>query len=323
MNKRFIAIVAILLIAVGFAGAAPKYNWKLASVLPDSHPVHQALVFFADELARKSNGDIKLTLFPAGQLGQEKDYIEAIKIGSLEFAKVSSGPVGQYAPTFQVISLPLIWRNLDHQHNVLQGAIGKRLMADLDKAGYKGLAFMDAGFRSITASKPIYTPADLKGLKIRVMQSKPLIDTINALGGNAVPMGQSEVYSALQTKVIDGWENNEPTVLSFNMQEVAKYYRYTRHSSIPDFLMMNKKLFDGLPKNLQTIIEQTAFEAMQKHNKLWGDMIDKTVADLKAKGMIFNEVKDVTEFQKAVGGVWKEFEPVVGKDLIDAIVAAK
>jgi len=324
MNKKLISIAAILLIAVSFAGAAPKYNWKLASVLPDTHPVHQALVFFADELARKSNGDIKLTLFPAGQLGQENDYIQAIKIGSLEFAKVSSGPVGQYAPTFQVISLPLIWRNLDHQHNVLQGAIGARLMADLDKAGYKGLAFMDAGFRSISNSKrPIYTPADLKGLKIRVMQSKPLIDTINALGGNAVPMGQSEVYSALQTKVIDGWENNEPTVLSFNMQEVSKYFSYTRHSSIPDFLMMNKKLFDSLPANIQTMVEQTALEAMQKHNKLWGEMIDKTVSDLKAKGMLFNEVKDVTEFQRAVSGVWKEFEPIVGKDLIDAIVAAK
>ncbi len=323
MNKKLVSIATILLIAVMFAGAAPKYNWKLASVLPDTHPVHQALVYFADELARKSNGDIKITLFPAGQLGQEKDYIEAIKVGSLEFAKVSSGPVGQYAPTFQVISLPFIWRNLDHQHHVLQGAIGARLMADLDKAGFKGLAFMDAGFRSITATKPIYTPADLKGMKIRVMQSKPLIDTINALGGNAVPMGQSEVYSALQTRVIDGWENNEPTVLSFNMQEVAKYFSYTRHSSIPDFLMMNKKLFDSLPKNIQTMIEETAKDAMQKHNKLWGDMIDQTVVDLKAKGMIFNEVTDITQFQKAVGGVWKEFEPMVGKDLIDAIVAAK
>lgn len=324
MSRKLFSVVAILIIAAGLAGAAPKYNWKLASVLPDTHPVHQALVFFADELAKKSNGDIKVTLFPAGQLGQEKDYIEAIKIGSLELAKVSSGPVGQYAPTFQVISLPLIWRNLDHQHKVLQGAIGDRLMADLGKTGIKGLAFMDAGFRSISNSvRPINSPADLKGLKIRVMQSKPLIDTVNALGGNAVPMGQSEVYSALQTKVIDGWENNEPTVLSFNMQEVSKYFSYTRHSSIPDFLMMSKKVFDGLPKNLQLIVEATALEAMDKHNDLWGKMIDKTVADLKAKGMIFNEIKDVSEFQKAVSGVWKEFEPVVGKDLIDAIVNAK
>jgi len=305
-------------------GAAPKYNWKLASVLPESHPVHKALVFFADKMAERTQGDVKVTLFPAGQLGQEKDYIEGVKIGSIELTKVSAGPMGQYAPTLQVLSLPFIWRDLDHQHKVLQGPIGERLMKDMEKEGFKGLAFLDAGFRSITTSKgPIYTPADLKGLKIRVMQSKPLIDTINALGATAVPMGQSEVYTALQTKVIDGWENNEPTVLSFNMQEVAKYFSYTRHSSIPDVLIMSKRVFDKAPKNIQDAVLATAKDTIQEHNKLWALMIDDTIKQLKAKGMIFNEVKDIKEFQKAASGVWKEFEPIVGRDLIDAIVNTK
>ncbi len=310
--------------AVFTTGAAPKYNWKLASVLPESHPVHKALVFFADKMAERTQGDVKVTLFPAGQLGQEKDYIEGVKIGSIELTKVSAGPMGQYAPTLQVLSLPFIWRDLDHQHKVLQGPIGERLMKDMEKEGFKGLAFLDAGFRSITTSKgPIYTPADLKGLKIRVMQSKPLIDTINALGATAVPMGQSEVYTALQTKVIDGWENNEPTVLSFNMQEVAKYFSYTRHSSIPDVLIMSKRVFDKAPKNIQDAVLATAKDTIQEHNKLWALMIDDTIKQLKAKGMIFNEVKDIKEFQKAASGVWKEFEPIVGRDLIDAIVNTK
>jgi tripartite ATP-independent transporter DctP family solute receptor len=235
MKRKSIFLIVLLIVVAFTAGAAPKYNWKLASVLPESHPVHKALVFFADKMAERTNGDVKITLFPAGQLGQEKDYIEGVKIGSIELTKVSAGPMGQYAPTLQVVSLPFIWRDLDHQHKVLQGPIGERLMKDMEKEGFKGLAFLDAGFRSVTTAKgPIYTPADLKGLKIRVMQSKPLIDTINALGATAVPMGQSEVYTALQTRVIDGWENNEPTVLSFNMQEVAKYYSYTRHTSIPE-----------------------------------------------------------------------------------------
>jgi tripartite ATP-independent transporter DctP family solute receptor len=307
-----------------FLSAAPKYQWKLASVLPESHPVHKALVFFADKMAERTSGDVKITLFPAGQLGQEKDYIEGAKLGSLEFTKVSAGPMGQYTPSLQVVSLPFIWRDLNHQHKVLQGPIGQRLLADTEKYGFKGLAFLDAGFRSITTSKgPINTPADLKGLKIRVMQSKPLIDTINALGGNAVPMGQSEVYTALQTKVIDGWENNEPTVLSFNMQEVSKYYSYTRHSSIPDFFMMSKRTFDAAPKNVQEAILKTSQDMIGEHNKLWAAMIDDTVKQLKAKGMIFNEVKDVREFQNAIAKVWKEFEPTVGKDLIDAIANAK
>ncbi|MBP7495680.1 MAG: TRAP transporter substrate-binding protein [Spirochaetales bacterium] len=324
MKRKSIFLIGLLVMAVFTTGAAPKYNWKLASVLPESHPVHKALVFFADKMAERTQGDVKVTLFPAGQLGQEKDYIEGVKIGSIELTKVSAGPMGQYAPTLQVLSLPFIWRDLDHQHKVLQGPIGERLMKDMEKEGFKGLAFLDAGFRSITTSKgPIYTPADLKGLKIRVMQSKPLIDTINALGATAVPMGQSEVYTALQTKVIDGWENNEPTVLSFNMQEVAKYFSYTRHSSIPDVLIMSKRVFDKAPKNIQDAVLATAKDTIQEHNKLWALMIDDTIKQLKAKGMIFNEVKDIKEFQKAASGVWKEFEPIVGRDLIDAIVNTK
>jgi tripartite ATP-independent transporter DctP family solute receptor len=326
MRFTRILFLALALLAVGalVAGAAPKYQWKLASVLPETHPVHKALVFFADKLAERTKGEVKVTLFPAGQLGGEKDFIEGVKLGSIEFAKVSSAPMGQYAPSFQVMSLPFIWRNADHQHKVLQGPIGKRLMADTEQFGFKSLAFLDAGFRSVTTVKaPVYTPADLKGLKIRVMQSKPLIDTINAFGAVAVPMSQTEVYTALQTKVIDGWENNEPTVLAFNMQEVCKYYSYTRHSSIPDYFMMSKKVFDSVPKNIQDAILQTAKDMTQEHNKLWTAMIDDTVNQLKAKGMMFNEVKDIKQFQAEAKGIYKQMEPVVGKDLIDAIVNTK
>ncbi len=326
MKFTRILFLALAILAVGAmaVSAAPKYNWKLASVLPEAHPVHKALVFFADKLAERTKGEVKVMLFPAGQLGGEKDFIEGVKLGSIEFAKVSSAPMGQYAPSFQVMSLPFIWRNADHQHKVVQGAIGKRLMADTEQFGFKSLAFLDAGFRSVTTVKaPVFTPADLKGLKVRVMQSKPLIDTINAFGAVAVPMSQTEVYTALQTKVIDGWENNEPTVLSFNMQEVCKYYSYTRHSSIPDYFMMSKKVFDAAPKNIQDAIIATAKDMMQEHNKLWAAMIDDTVKQLKAKGMVFNEVKDIKQFQAAAKGIYKEMEPVVGKDLIDAIVNTK
>ena len=322
--KRWSFCLLLAFAATFAVSAAPKYQWKLASVLPESHPVHKALVFFADKMAQRTNGDVKITIFPAGQLGGEKDFIEAVKIGSLEFAKVSAAPMGQYSPSLQVVSLPFIWRDLDHQHRVLQGPIGNRLLSDTEKYGYKSLAFLDAGFRNITTSKgPVRTPADLKGLKIRVMQSKPLIDTINAFGATAVPMSQTEVYTALQTRVIDGWENNEPTVLSFNMQEVAKYFSYTRHTSIPDFFFMSKKTFDSAPKNIQDAILATSAEMIVEHNRLWAAMIDDTIRQLKAKGMIFNEISDVGAFQAAASGIYKEFEPVVGRDLIDAIVNAK
>jgi tripartite ATP-independent transporter DctP family solute receptor len=330
MKKRTFMIGCLLMIglfmtfsATGFAATA-KYNWKLASVLPDSHPVHKALTYFADQVAETTKEEVKITVYPAGQLGQEKDYIEGVKVGAIEITKVSSAPLGQFAPSLQVVSLPFIWRNSEHQHAVLDGAIGTRLMKDLEKNGFKGLAFFDAGFRNVTTQVgPVKVPADLKGQKIRVMQSKPLIDTINAFGATAVPMGQSEVYVALQQKVIDGWENNEPTVLTFNMQEVAKYFSYTRHTSIPDILVMSKSVFDSTPKNIQEAILAAAAKTIPYQRKIWASYIDDAVKQLKAKGMIFNEVNNINDFQALAKPIYKEFEPVVGADLIDAIVKHK
>jgi tripartite ATP-independent transporter DctP family solute receptor len=332
MKKTSRFIVEVVCVALGvvlagslFESAHPAtYNWKLASVLPASHPVHQALVMFADKVKEKTKGEVTITVFPAGQLGQEQDYIQGIKLGAMEMTKVSSAPLGQFSPSLQVVSLPFIWRNLEHQHSVLSGPIGTRLMNDLDKQGFKGLAFFDAGFRNVTTrDKPVKVPADLKGLKIRVMQSKPLIDTINAFGATAVPMGQSEVYIALQQKVIDGWENNEPTVLTFNMQEVCKYFSYTRHTSIPDILVMNKQLFDSVPKSTQTAILEAAAQTIPYQRKVWADYIDDAVKQLKAKGMEFNEVTNITDFQALAKPIYKEFEPVVGADLIEAILKQK
>lgn len=330
MKKRLWLISCLVILGVficfsatGFAATA-KYNWKLASVLPDSHPVHKALVYFAEQVGEKTKGEVKITVFPAGQLGQEKDYIEGVKVGAIEITKVSSAPLGQFAPSLQVVSLPFIWRNDAHQHAVLDGPVGARLMKDLEKNGFKGLAFFDAGFRNVTTQAgPVKVPADLKGKKVRVMQSKPLIDTINAFGATAVPMGQSEVYVALQQKVIDGWENNEPTVLTFNMQEVCKYFSYTRHTSIPDILVMSKQVFDAAPKNVQTAILDAAAQAIPYQRKIWASYIDDAVKQLKAKGMVFNEVNDIREFQALAKPIYKQFEPVVGADLIDAIVKQK
>jgi len=313
----------VLMIGIMAPAHAAKYNWKLASVLPESHPVHKALVMFADKVKEKTNGEAVITVFPAGQLGQEKDYIEGAKLGSIEFTKVSAAPLGQFAKSLQVLSLPFIWKDADHQHKVLDGAIGERLMKDLEPNGFKGLAFFDAGFRSVTTSKgAVKKPDDLKGLKIRVMQSEPLIESINAFGATAVPMGQSEVYVALQQKVIDGWENNEPTVISFNMQEVAKYYSYTRHVSIPDILIMSHQVFDAAPPEIQKAILEAAKETIPEQRKIWADYVEQAKTQLKEKGMEFNEVDNIQDFQAKAQPVYKKYEAVVGADLIQAILDA-
>ncbi len=316
-------VVMGVMLGVGSPVTAATYNWKLASVLPDSHPIHQALVAFADKVKEKTNGDAVITVYPAGQLGQEKDYIEGVQLGSIEFTKVSAAPLGQFSKTLQVVSLPFIWRNLDHQHLVLDGPIGEGLMKDLEANGFKGLAFFDSGSRNVTtAVRPIRTPEDMKGLKIRVMKSEPLIDTINALGATAVPMGQSEVYVALQQKVIDGWENNEPTVIAFNMQEVAKYYSYTGHVSIPDILIMSKQVFDSASPEVQAAIMDAAQETIPIQRQIWADYVGEATAQLKEKGMEFNEVDDITAFQALAAPIQKQFEPIVGAELIQAVIDA-
>ncbi|UCH07709.1 MAG: TRAP transporter substrate-binding protein [Deltaproteobacteria bacterium] len=328
-SNHFLVVAICIVIGAAFvvAAAGPvqaaKYNWKLASVLPESHPVHKALVMFADKVKEKTNGEAVITVYPAGQLGQEKDYIEGVQLGSIEFTKVSSAPLGQFSKTLQVGSLPFIWKNLEHQHAVLEGPIGAKLMADLENNRFKGLAFFDAGFRNVTTRVgPVRKPDDLKGLKIRVMKSKPLIATINAFGATAIPMGQSEVYVALQQKVIDGWENNEPTVIAFNMQEVAKYYSYTRHVSIPDILIMSKQVFDSASTEIQKAILEAAKEAIPVQRKIWADFVGTAKSQLKAKGMEFNEVDDITEFQAKAKPLYEEYEPIVGADLIQGIMAA-
>jgi tripartite ATP-independent transporter DctP family solute receptor len=320
-------VCAVLLLTfspgVVTSSEAAKYNWKLASVLPESHPVHKSLLVFADKVKEKTKGEVEIKVFPAGQLGQEKDYIEGLKIGSIEFTKVSSAPMGQFSKSLQVVSLPFIWRNIAHQHKVLGGEIGKKLMADLDKNGFKGLAFLDAGFRNVTTrDKAIKVPDDLKGQKIRVMQSEPLIDAINAFGATAVPMGQSEVYVALQQKVIDGWENNEPTVIAFNMQEVAPYFSYTRHVSIPDILVMSKQVFDSAPPTIQKAIMEAAQETIPVQQKIWADYEGEAVKQLTAKGMKFNEVSNLADFQNKAKPVYKKYEAAVGADLIQAVIDA-
>lgn len=327
-NPMTVLVMCMLFTAalcLGFSGPAKaaKYNWKLASVLPDTHPVHKALLAFADKVKAKTEGQVEITVYPAGQLGQEKDYIEGIRLGSIEITKVSSAPLGQFSESLQVVSLPFIWKNLDHQHRVLEGPIGQKLLADLDQKGFKGLAFFDAGFRNITTSVgPIRKPDDLKGLKIRVMKSEPLIETINAFGATAVPMGQSEVYVALQQKVIDGWENNEPTVLAFNMQEVAKYYSYTRHVSIPDILIMSKEVFDKTPPDVQKAIMEAAAETVPIQQKLWADYVSEATTQLKAKGMEFNEVDNIDDFMVKAKPIYKKFEATVGPELIQSIIDA-
>lgn len=173
-----------LFIAVLFFGsfsvlAAPKVL-KLSSVLPEGHPTHKAMVFFADLVKERTKGEIEIRVFPSSQLGEQRDALEGMKVGTLEMAMVAAGPLGQFVPQVDVLNLPYMFRNLDHLHKALDGEAGKKLIGYINQAGYEFLFWMDSGSRNIINNKrPIYKPEDLKGLKIRVMPSKIMVDTLN------------------------------------------------------------------------------------------------------------------------------------------------
>ncbi|MGB9661307.1 MAG: TRAP transporter substrate-binding protein [Moorellaceae bacterium] len=303
---------------------AAKKVLKLSSVLPEGHPTHEAMVFFANQVKDKTKGEIEIQVFPNSQLGEQRDALEGMKVGTLEMAMVAAGPLGQFVPTVDVLNLPYIFRDLDHLHKALDGDPGKKLSGDIQKAGYEFLFWMDSGSRNVINNKrPIYKPEDLKGLKIRVMTNKLMVDTLNRMGAIATPMGQGEVYSALQQGVIDGWENNPPTLLTLKLYEVSKYFSWTRHFIIPDVVLMSKKVFDGLTPEQQKAVKEAASEAMAKQRELWANFETKSVEELKQKGIQFNDVPDITPFVERVKPVWETYTSKFGTELVEAIQKVK
>ena len=217
--------------------------------------------------------------------------------------------------------MPYLFRDEDHLWKVLDGPIGKGLLKGMESSNLVGLAYYDSGARSFyTKGKPIKTLADMKGLKIRVQPAKVFIDMVNILGASATPMNYGEVYSGLQTGIIDGAENNPPSLWTSNHYEVAKYYSLDEHSRVPEVLIMSKKVWDGLSPDDQKLIAQAAQESVVEHKKLWNEFVQKSMDELKVKGVVFLK-PDKAPFEKAVQPVYAKYPEY--KDLISQIQAVK
>ncbi len=295
----------------GPSGQAPaegdKTIVKIASVLPPDHPASQALEFFKTRLAEESSGKIVVQLFLNSQLGDTMESIQNCQNGNIQAVFASSAPLAQLVPEFNALGMPYIYRDKDHEFAVLEGPLGKALGEKLEAFHLHRLCYFDAGTRNMMTKKgPIVKPEDLKGMKIRVMPSKLMVETINALGASAVAMGQGEVYSALQTGVLDGWENNPPTALSFKMYETGCiHYSWTRHLSVPDLLMINAEFYRSLPEETRQLLETVARETVVRQRQLWKESEQAAVDSLKAAGMIFTEV-DLAAFAALVEPVYED-----------------
>ncbi|MBT3068652.1 TRAP transporter substrate-binding protein [Rhodoferax sp. U11-2br] len=266
----------LVLVGLGTSGAWAE-TLRLAHGLNDKHPVHLAMVRFAELAKQKSNGELEIKIFPNGTLGQERETLEQVQNGILEMTKASASPLETFAPEYKVFNLPFVFRNKDHFFKVLDGQVGETILNASKNRGFIGLTFYDSGARSFYAKKPINTPDDLKGMKIRVQQSPTTIKMIQALGASPTPMAWGEVYPALQAGVVDGAENNVTALTTGRHGEVSKFFSQTEHQMVPDVLVISTAKWDSLKKPLQDALRSAAHESFVYQRGLWAEA-EKTEA---------------------------------------------
>jgi tripartite ATP-independent transporter DctP family solute receptor len=272
------------------AFAQPKLVLKASDVHPLGYPTVEAIVRLGKKLEAATGGRLSVQMFPAMQLGGEKEMLEQTQVGALQICRVSVGPVGTIVDELNVFNLPFIFRDEAHMRKVIDGPIGAELIEKITGAPTSrlvGLGWMDAGTRSVYAKKPFRAPADLKGQKIRMMGNPIFVDTMNAMGGNGISMGFNELYSALQTGVVDGAENNPPTLLTHNHYQVSKVYSLTGHLIIPEIFVFSRRTWDTLSKDDQALIRKLSREAQVEQRDLWDKMVAESVQKLKAAGVEF------------------------------------
>lgn len=263
---------------------------RLAHGLDTEHPVHLGLQRFAEIISDRTGGRISVVIFPNGELGDETVTIEQLQSGNLDFAKASSAPLGSFSPDFAVFSVPYAFRDAGHCFAALDGPVGREILDSLDGRGLHGLCYLDAGARSFySAGDPILGPGDVAGLKVRVMESKTAMDMVSAFGGAPTPMAYSELYSALQSRLVDAAENNPPSFYSSRHYEVAKHFTLNEHSRVPDVLMVSGRTWRVLSPSARAIIEDAAAEASRYQRELWADRTAEALDAVRALGVEVHE----------------------------------
>ena len=259
---------------------------KLAHALDQSHPVHLGMVEMGEKLKELSGGRIELQIFPNGQLGSETECIEQLQRGALAMTKVSAAIMESFLPEMSVFSLPYIFRDEAHFWNVLEGPIGQKVLEMPASVGLRGLCYYDSGSRNFyTINKPILSPSDLIGQKIRVMKNKTSMDMIETMGGSPTPIPWGELYTALQQHMVDGAENNVPSFYTNRHFEVCKYFAFDEHSRIPDMLFISEKVWNELTPEERGWVQEAAKASSDYQRKLWADMTADALVKIQEEGV--------------------------------------
>ena len=308
INRRNVLSLGAAMTAGALGGVSlpafgqAKTLFKASDVHPAGYPTVVAVESIGKKLEAATNGRLGVQMYASMQLGGEKEAIEQAQVGAIQFARVSVGALGPVIDDLNVLNLPFMFRSTAHMQKVIDGDVGKDLLDKVTgnaKAGLVGICWMDAGARSVyTTKKPVHGIGDLKGLKIRVIGNPIFVDMMNALGGNGVAMGYDQVFSALQTGVIDGAENNPPSYVFDNHFTVAKYYTLTEHLIVPEMLVFSKKTWDALSKDDQALLTKFGREAQLRGTRSVGEV--RKAGDGQGPGLRQRDHRD--RRQEAVPG---------------------
>ena len=319
-----------LALATGFtallsAQAKPQFEMKLAEVHEASFPTTLGDLEFARLVNVGTQGRVHITVYPNGTLGQdEKAIVEQTQMGALDFARISLAPVSQFAKELNVLSLPYLYRDSAHMWKVLSGPIGTKLLTTVGKANLTGLCYYDAGSRSFyNTKKDIKSIADMKGMKIRVQQAKLPMDMVKCLGASPTPMAMGDIYSGLQTNIIDGAENNWPSYISFSHYEVARYFTVDHHMMVPEVLVAGNLSFNKLSKADQDVVRKAALASVDFQKAKWATSEKENEVKAKAAGchITYLDAKTLASFEAAMQPIYAEYSDY--KDLIAQIKATK
>lgn len=315
----------LLFLAVTLFAAAPAWGavtLKAGHVLAPVHPYHVGMEKFAELVDAKTKGEVKVEVYHSAQLGNERELIEALQMGTTDICLISTAPMAGFSKDFLVFDLPYLFTSPEQAYEILDGPIGQATFEGIKKADLIGLAFWENGFRDITNSKrEIKTPEDLKGLKIRTMENKIHMGTFRSLGADPTPIASGEVFTALQQQTVDGQENPLTGIFTSKYYEVQKYLSLTEHFYSPAPLLIGAEAWAKLDPDQQKAVQEAAIEARDFQRKFNQEEVAKAQKELEAKGMTITTV-DKAAWKAAMAPVYEEFKKEVGEERLNAILEA-
>ncbi len=289
--KRLIllAFLGVALLASG-GFAQRTITMRLGETHPADYPTTKGDYEFARLVKERSGGRINVEVFHSKQLGEEQSVIQQVQLGAVDFTRVSVSPMAAFVRDLDALQLPYLYRDADHMWKVLTGPIGAELFKKLEASNFVGMCWYDGGSRNFYTKRPVKTVSDLKGMKIRVQQSPLMVGMVEGLGAVATPLDFGQVYSALQTGVVDGAENNWPSYLTTSHFEVARYYITDEHTRVPEIMVGSKRVLDRMSKEDQALLKKAAWDSMPYQIKLWTDYEKVAEKAVRDKGAVITEV---------------------------------